>query len=88
MLDNTALASSGSLAAKTTNSKRVVIMDEVDGMSGQDRGGMQELIRLIKLSKVPIICICNDRGSTKVCALPPSLAPSLAPHILSVSEMR
>jgi DNA polymerase III delta prime subunit len=50
----------------TAQNKRVVIMDEVDGMSGSDRGGMQELIRLIKTSKVPIICICNDRQSTKV----------------------
>lgn len=47
-------------------SKRVIIMDEVDGMSASDRGGIQELIKLIKVSKVPIICICNDRQSQKV----------------------
>lgn len=44
-------------------------MDEVDGMSAGDRGGMQELIRSIKKSKQPIICICNDRYSTKVFSL-------------------
>lgn len=44
-------------------------MDEVDGMAGNDRGGMAELIRLIKISKVPIICICNDRQSQKVKSL-------------------
>jgi len=49
-----------------SGAKRVIIMDEVDGMSASDRGGIQELIRLIKVSKVPIICICNDRQSTKV----------------------
>lgn len=27
-------------------------MDEVDGMSGSDRGGVQELILMIKRSKV------------------------------------
>uniref|UniRef100_M4BGR0 Replication factor C subunit 1 n=1 Tax=Hyaloperonospora arabidopsidis (strain Emoy2) TaxID=559515 RepID=M4BGR0_HYAAE len=48
---------------------RVVIMDEVDGMSGGDRGGTAELIQLIKKSKTPIICICNDRQSQKVRSL-------------------
>merc|ERR1712227_371034 len=55
--------------SKEVNRKRVIIMDEVDGMSGSDRGGMQELIKLIKTSKVPIITICNDRQSTKVRSL-------------------
>jgi len=36
-------------------------MDEVDGMSSGDRGGMAVLIGLIKDTKVPIACICNDR---------------------------
>lgn len=33
-------------------SQTVLIMDEVDGMSGGDRGGMQELYSLIKATKV------------------------------------
>jgi len=49
--------------------RRVVIMDEVDGMSGGDRGGTAELIQLIKKSKTPVICICNDRQSQKVRSL-------------------
>lgn len=44
-------------------------MDEVDGMSAGDRGGMAELILLIKKTKIPIICICNDRASPKVRSL-------------------
>jgi replication factor C subunit 1 len=37
-------------------------MDEVDGMSGNsDRGGNQILINLIKTTKAPIFCVCNDR---------------------------
>lgn len=45
-------------------------MDEVDGMAGnEDRGGMNELIALIKRSKIPIICICNDRSHPKVRSL-------------------
>lgn len=50
--------------------KRVLIMDEVDGMAGnEDRGGVQELIGLIKTSKIPVICICNDRQHPKIRSL-------------------
>lgn len=49
--------------------KRVLIMDEVDGMSSSDRGGIAELIKVIKSSKCPIICICNDRHSQKLKSL-------------------
>ena len=56
--------------------KSLVIMDEVDGMSTGDRGGVAAIINLIKNSKVPIICICNDRGSEKI--------RSLAGHCLDV----
>jgi len=42
-------------------------MDEVDGMAGNDdRGGNQALIQLIKETKTPIICVCNDRQNPKV----------------------
>lgn len=49
--------------------KSVLIMDEVDGMSGGDRGGVADLIASIKISKIPIICICNDRYSQKLKSL-------------------
>ena len=49
--------------------KVVLIMDEVDGMSGGDRGGAVELAGLIRKSKIPVICICNDSRSTKVAPL-------------------
>ena len=44
-------------------------MDEVDGMSAGDRGGIADLIASIKISKIPIICICNDRYSQKLKSL-------------------
>jgi DNA polymerase III delta prime subunit len=45
-------------------------MDEVDGMAGnEDRGGVAELIQLIKNSKIPIICMCNDRNHQKIRSL-------------------
>ncbi|XP_074570047.1 replication factor C subunit 1 isoform X2 [Curcuma longa] len=49
--------------------KSVLIMDEVDGMSAGDRGGVADLIASIKISKIPIICICNDRYSQKLKSL-------------------
>ena len=41
--------------------KSVIIMDEVDGVGAGDRGGVAALIQIIKETKTPIICICNDR---------------------------
>jgi len=49
-------------------------MDEVDGMSAGDRGGMAALISLIKTTRVPIICLCNDRQDPKACN------PPFCPH--------
>jgi len=48
--------------------KTLIIMDEVDGMSS-DRGGVAALIANIKETKVPIICICNDRDHPKMRSL-------------------
>jgi len=60
--------SKSKMKRKSAN-RRVIIMDEVDGMGAGDRSGMAELIKMIKLSKVPIICICNDRQSQKIRSL-------------------
>ena len=46
--------------------KNLLIMDEIDGMSSGDRGGSAALIQIIKTTKNPIICICNDRQSPKI----------------------
>ena len=35
----------------------------------EDRGGMAELINLIKASKVPVIAMCNDRNHQKIRSL-------------------
>nr|CAB3265534.1 replication factor C subunit 1-like [Phallusia mammillata] len=56
--------------ASNSETQHVLIMDEVDGMAGnEDRGGMQELIQIIKSTKIPIICMCNDRASQKMRSL-------------------
>ncbi|KAI5188344.1 Replication Factor C Subunit 1 [Manis pentadactyla] len=57
-------------AAHSVSMKHALIMDEVDGMAGnEDRGGIQELIGLIKHTKIPIICMCNDRNHPKIRSL-------------------
>jgi replication factor C subunit 1 len=53
----------------TVKKKSVIIMDEVDGVGAGDRGGIGALIQVIKSSKTPIICICNDRMSQKLTSL-------------------
>jgi replication factor C subunit 1 len=46
--------------------KSCLIMDEVDGMSAGDRGGVSDLVKIIKTTCIPIIAICNDKYSSKI----------------------
>lgn len=47
--------------------RSLLVMDEVDGMSGNsDRGGIQILVSIIKETKIPIICMCNDGNHPKI----------------------
>lgn len=46
--------------------KFVLIMDEVDGMSSGDRGGVGALTSFIRKTKTPIILICNERRIPKM----------------------
>lgn len=39
---------------------KLILMDEADGITGSDRGGLPELIALIGKTKVPIIITAND----------------------------
>lgn len=44
----------------------VLIMDEVDGMSAGDRGGVGALAKFCKKTEVPLILICNERRLPKM----------------------
>ncbi|KAJ6655370.1 hypothetical protein lerEdw1_005428 [Lerista edwardsae] len=69
-LNNTSIKGFCSGTSSSVSAKHVLIMDEVDGMAGsEDRGGIQELIDLIKHTKIPIICMCNDRNHPKIRSL-------------------
>eukprot|EP00892_Ulva_mutabilis_P010717 jgi/Ulvmu1/8017/UM004_0254.1 len=56
LVNNTSLYTPGA-----QKRRQVLVMDEVDGMSGGDRGGVTDLIASIKVSKMPIVCVCNDK---------------------------
>nr|XP_020479853.1 replication factor C subunit 1 [Monopterus albus] len=69
-LNNTSIENFYKGVSHTVSSKHVLIMDEIDGMAGnEDRGGIQEMISLIRSSKIPIICMCNDRNHLKIRSL-------------------
>ncbi|KAF3852117.1 hypothetical protein F7725_005472 [Dissostichus mawsoni] len=69
-LNNTSIEGFYKGTSQKVTNKHVLIMDEVDGMAGnEDRGGIQEMISLIKTSKIPIIFMCNDRNHMKIRSL-------------------
>lgn len=45
---------------------KILLMDEVDGVTGSDRGGIPELVKVINTTKYPIIMTCNDVWSSKL----------------------
>lgn len=48
---------------------KVILMDEADGITGTDIGGIPELIRLIGTTRYPIIMTCNDVWQSKLSPL-------------------
>lgn len=48
---------------------KIILMDEVDGVTGTDIGGIPELIRIIEITKHPIIMTCNDVWQSKLAQL-------------------
>jgi len=45
---------------------KIILMDEVDGVTGSDIGGIPELARLIRITNFPIIMTCNDVWLSKL----------------------
>jgi len=48
------------------NNKRILIIDEIDCMTTNDKGGIIKLKELIKNTNIPIICIANDLNKPKL----------------------
>ena len=69
VLDNTSLNgyfASDEKKVDISRKKLVLIMDEVDGMSGGDRGGVGALAQVCRKTHIPMILICNDRRLPKM----------------------
>jgi replication factor C subunit 1 len=43
--------------------RRIMILDEVDGMSSGDRGGIAAIASAIVVCAFPVICIANEKGN-------------------------
>ncbi|KAK2758352.1 hypothetical protein FQN54_004201 [Arachnomyces sp. PD_36] len=69
VLDTTSLGGYFSGEGKKVDSHKknlVLIMDEVDGMSAGDRGGVGALAAVAKKTRIPVILICNERRLPKM----------------------
>ncbi|KAL2149661.1 hypothetical protein VTH82DRAFT_8313 [Thermothelomyces myriococcoides] len=69
VLNNTSLMGyfAGDGKQVDANKKKIVlVMDEVDGMSAGDRGGVGALAKFCKKTEVPLILICNERRLPKM----------------------
>ncbi len=50
--------------------KRLVLLDEVDGIAGkEDRGGMKELTTVLKETRTPVVLTANDAYSSRFATL-------------------
>lgn len=52
-----------------TGSKKLILIDEIDGLASSDRGGLNKMVKIIKESKFPVIVTANDsyaRGLKKI----------------------
>ena len=69
-LDNTSVSGyfqHDNKSENDANGKRfVLLMDEVDGMSSGDNGGVAQLAQFCKTTKTPMILICNDKSLPKM----------------------
>ncbi|CAK7565934.1 MAG: DNA replication factor C complex subunit Rfc1 [Sporothrix epigloea] len=68
-MDNTSLMGFFAADGKKVSAEKknlVLIMDEVDGMSAGDRGGIAALAKFCRTTEVPLILICNERRLPKM----------------------
>lgn len=69
IMDNTSLLGYFAGDGKKVDSGKkniVLVMDEVDGMSAGDRGGVGALAKFCKKTEIPLILICNERRLPKM----------------------
>ncbi len=47
-------------------SGKLILMDEIDGVTGTDIGGIPELVKILEDTKHPIVMTCNDAWQSKL----------------------
>ena len=68
---------------------KIILMDEVDGVTGTDIGGIPELVKLVATTCYPIIMTCNDVWQSKLSPLRAKckLVEMKALSVLSILEL-
>ena len=75
---------------------KILLMDEVDGVTGTDIGGVPELVKIITTTKYPIIMTCNDvwqsklspvRAKSKMVELKPLSTQTIASILNNVAKI-
>jgi len=63
-------AGRASQAGSIFGKKKLIVFDEVDGVSGTaDAGGLREIIDVIKSTRVPVVLIANDAWDPRLASL-------------------
>jgi replication factor C large subunit len=74
---------------------KIILLDEVDGISGRDRGAVGAIVSLIKQSSYPVFLIANDPWASKLRPLRPHVkmikfhkvpVPSVAKRLREICE--
>jgi replication factor C large subunit len=60
---------SASQSADIFGSGRLILIDEVDGISGRERGAVGSIVKIIKGSRFPVFLIANDPWKSKLAPL-------------------
>lgn len=60
-------ASQGTLMG--SRSRRIILLDEVDGMSEEDKGGVKAIVEVLEKTRQPIVLTANDAWDPKLAPL-------------------
>lgn len=63
------LAGAASQGASFSGTKRLILLDEVDGLQAQDRGGAQAIAKILRETNNPVILTANDVYADKKLAV-------------------
>ena len=89
------MLSSASRSRDLFGSGRIILIDEVDGISGRERGAVNSIVKIIRNSRFPVFAIANDpwknklsplRGACKMIRFSKIMAPSIEKKLRDISR--